>query len=1141
MTRFSLSTTAAMNYAPMSSPRRCLASFGRFTGLLAAVIVLLFSATVLQAQTSLGQIEGTISDASGAVIPTATVILTQVSTQEVHTVTTDGKGFYVATNLPIGDYTAEVKMAGYGSEKRSGLTINADSHVTADFELKVGSANEVVTVEAVQGEAINTTSGEVAHVIDTREVETLPLNGRNYTQVLTLIPGAVVTNPDIFSITTGLNSGNQVINGNRSDSANLTVDGAFNQASGSNGSLINNVGPDFIQEVKIETSNFSAEYGRTSGPAFNIVTKSGTNQWHGSAFEFIRNNVFDARPFFSAFKTHLRFNDFGYGVGGAVIHDKLFFYVGEEFKRLRQQQAPTLFSVPTTAELNGNFQGINNSNGTPLVLFFPGTTTPIPNNNISSLITTDGKAIANVYRVMDSLGAFTDAPAGTAAPPTNNLSISPANPLNFREDFVRIDFNINARNRIFGRWLNDSNSLIDPYGTFVAGGTLPTVPTTRNRPGVSVLVSETFTLTSNIINQATANYSTVSQHIPPYGVNYLRSTYGFQYNKLFPTAGEFPNGIPSVAITNYAPFTGPYFQLNSPTTDIQAGDTLSIVHGNHLIKLGAIYIRNRVDQNGRPNYNGNAVFNGSGSNTTGNALADSLLGNFASYTEANADPVGHFRFSQPEAFVQDTWKATHNLSLEFGVRWQDILPLYAQGNNYGNYDPAYYNPANAITVTTSGKVVPGTGNPYNGIIRTAAPIPADQVNRVPNINTAAYPLIPAVAPRSLYKMNGAFGPRVGFAYAPDEKTSIRGGFGTFYYRPEGNIGFSQVNIQPYLQQIEFDNANLANIGGGTANNTGLQSGISAIDPHLKNPYIDQFSLGIQREMPFGMLLETTYVGNVGHHLLRSPNINTPPIAQVAANLSNSSNFYNPYKGFGSISQQRSDSNTNYNALQVYVSKRRGALAFTGSYTYAKTLGDSSANNNDLVDWQDLNYNYGELNIDRKHAFVTDINYTLPTFKGRNMLLREGPGGFTVTAVWRLQSGPFYDISGNSAHSVLGTRRANYVPGQAIYQQGPCCTLAGHVKQYLNPAAFTAPPDASFGNSGVGQVVLPGLDQLDTNLAKSFRITERIGFRIQADAFNVLNHTNYSSLGTTATSGSSFGRLNGAYPPRQMQFSGKFTF
>ena len=1092
----------------------------------------------VHAQTSLGQIAGTITDATGALIPSATVKITGVSTQSVHTVTSDSNGFFIATNLPIGDYTVEVIKGEYRGEKRSGLSVSADAHLTADFTLQIGAASEVVTVEAVQGEQLNTTSGELSHVIDTKEIETLPLNGRNYTQILTLIPGAVVTNPDIFSITTGLNSGNQVINGNRSDSANLTVDGAFNQASGSNGSLINNVGPDFIQEVKIATSNFSAEYGRTSGPAFNIVTKSGNNQFHGLVFEDLRNNIFDARPYYSAYKTHLRFNDFGFGVGGPILHDRLFFYVGQEYKRLRQQNAPTILTVPSTALLAGDFSGLQ-VNGKPLQLVYPGTTTPIPNNNIASLISMDGKAIGNVYSIIEKLGSFTDSPGGLAALPTNNFSITPNNPLDFREDFVRLDFKINDRNAVFGRWISDHNSLIDPFGTFSTGG-LPTVPTQRNRPGQSYVISETFNFRPNIINQATFNFSFVSQHIPPSGINYLRSTFGFQFAKLFPTAGQYPNGIPSVSITNFSGFSGPYFALNSPTTDIQAGDTVSIIRGNHLIKFGGVYIRDRIDQNGRPNYNGNVVFNTAGNpNTTGNALADALIGQFQAYTEASADPVGHFRFSQPEVFAQDTWKATRNLSVEFGLRWQDILPLYAQGNNYGNFDPSHYNPQNAITVTTGGKVVPGSGNPFNGLVRTSDSIPSDQVARVPNINTAAYPLIPQVAPRGLYKMHGAFGPRVGFAFAATPKTSIRGGFGTFYYRPEGNVGFSQVNIQPYLQNVEFDNANLSNISAGTPNNTGLQGNISAIDPNLKNPYVEQYSLGVQRELPAGMLLETTYVGNVGHHLLRQPNINTPPIALVAANPANNANFYNPYKGFSAINQNRSDSNSNYNALQLYLSKRKGALTLTAGYTFAKSLGDSSSNNGDLANWQDLQYNYGELNIDRKHAFITTVNYQVPAFKGHGFLLREAVGGFLITGVLRLQSGAFYTV--NASAPTLGNRRANYVQGQPIYLKDSRFALPGHQAQWLNPAAFTAPPAGSFGNAGVGQVVLPGLEQTDASLAKLFPIKERFSFKLQADFFNVLNHTNYSTLGTTATSGSSFGRLTGAYPPRQMQFAGKITF
>jgi hypothetical protein len=1090
------------------------------------LLAIAFSMT-LNAQTSLGQIDGTVTDATGAIVPGATITITNAGTQAVRKVTSDTSGFFVATNLPIGDYSVEVKRTGYGSEKRTGLSVVADAHLTANFQLRIGAVTEVVTVTAITGETLNTTSGELSHVIDTQEVEALPLNGRNYTQVLTLIPGAVVTNPDIFAITTGLNSTNQVVNGNRADSANLTVDGAFNLNSGSNGSIVNNVGPDFIKEVKIETSNYSAEFGRTSGPAFNIVTKDGTNQLRGGFSEYLRNNDLDARPYFSSIKTQLIYNNFGYNLGGPILKNKLFFFVGEEWKRLRQQQSPSVQTTPSSAELAGNFAGVAQLN-------YPGTTNPIPSNNIASMMTADGKAIANVFTTMNKLGTYTDQTGAT-----NNLTLIPLNPLNFREDVVRIDYAINSKNNIYGRWIDDRNSLIDPFGTF-SSSNLPTTPTTRLRPGESYLVSETWSIRPTIINQATANFYFVPQDIIPVGVNGQRSTYGFQFTKLFPNSGPYPLGIPYVTIQNFASFQGPYFSMHSHTTDIQLADTVSIIKGNHTIKFGGIYIRNRVDQDGRPAYDGQINFTTSSSTmTTGNALADALLGNFQTYTEANADPTGHFRFNQPEIFAQDTWKATRKLSLEYGVRWQLIRPLYTQGNNMSNFDPSVYNASAAVTVTTAGKVVPGAGNPFNGLVRAGNGVPSDQTIRVPNVNTAAFSQIPLGAPRGFYDMKGAFGPRFGFAYAPNDKTSVRGGFGMFYYRPEGNVTFSQVNVQPWLQNVEFDNANLSNISGGTPNNTALQGSITGINPKLKNSYVEDFSLGVQRELYWNMLLETTYVGNWGHHLLRQPNINAPTPAQVATNTSYNTNYFNPYQGFTTISQNLSDSDSNYNALQLYLTKRTGQVTFTSGYTFGKALGDSSSNNTGLEWWQNRHYNYGAMSIDRRHAFINTVTWQLPSFSGRNLLIREGIGGVQLTGVYRFQSGPYYSITGSAP--TLGTRRANFVSGQSLYAKGDRFTLANHQAQWLNQAAWTAAPANDFGNAGVAQVELPSLQQVDLTFSKAFVITERINFKFVADAFNALNHRNYSSVGTTATSGSSFGRLNGAYPNRQLQLGAKVSF
>jgi Carboxypeptidase regulatory-like domain len=1084
----------------------------------------------MRAQTSFGQIAGNVTDASGAVVPAATVTVTNVGTQVVRTVTTDERGYYILTSLPIGDYSIQVTASGFRGENRTGISITADAHLTSDFQLQIGGATETVTVSAVSGETLNTTSGELAHVIDPKQVANLPLNGRNYIQLMTLIPGAITTNPDNFAITTSLASNTQSINGNRADSSNLTVDGAYNQVAGSNSSLMNNVSPDFIQEVKIATSNFSAEYGRTSGPAFNIVTKSGTNSFHGGAFYFMRNNYLDARNYFAATKTQLIYNDFGYSIGGPVFRDKLFFFGGEEWRRLRQQAAPTRFTVPDSAELAGNFGSTT--------LYMPGTfgttKTPIPGNNISSLITPDGQAIANVYRTMVGLAlSYSDTPTA------NNLTLAPSNPLNFRQDFVRLDYHLNDKHFLYGRWINDNNSLIDPYGTFSDSGVLPTTPTQRNRPGQSYLLAHTWNITPTIINQAQVNFSWAAQRIPPYGVNWERSTFGFQYNRLYPGGGSYPNGIPKVTITNFAPFQGPNFALKSPTTDIEVGDSISFIKGNHLIKAGVIVIRDRVDQNGRPYYTGNINFSGSNAAlTTGNSIADALLGNFASYSEASSDPTGHFRFTQPEAFAQDSWRMLRNLSIEYGIRFQYIQSMYTQGNNMGNFDPAVYAAGTPVQVNTNGTLVPNSGNPFNGLVRAGSGVPANQAGRVPNINTALFPLIPAGAPRGLYNMNGAVGPRFGFAYAANEKTSIRGGYGVFFFRPEGNLTFSQVNVAPFLSNTEFDNGNLGTLGTGTPNTSALQGTITAINPHLVNPYIQQYSLGVQRQLPYDILLETSYVGNVGRHLVRQPNINFPSLPGVAANPSFSTNYFNPYKGYSTINGWLSDSTTNYNALQIYASKRAGRVTFTAGYTYAKNLGDSSSNNVTLENWQNLQYNYGSLSIDRKHAFVGTAVWQIAELRGQNMLVRETLGGWQLSGVGRAQSGPYYTIAGSTT---TGNRRADFQGGPYLVQSGR------NANNYINKSAFIAPNAGVFGNSGVAPVEGPGLQQIDATLAKTFAAERRVQARFQWDMFNVLNRTNYSNLNATLpTRGTSltnnpFGTISAAYPPRQMQFGLRIIF
>lgn len=1104
----------------MPSRRSSLSAFLIF------IVLFVFAATSLNAQTSFGRISGSITDATGAAVPGATVTFRNLDTQVTRSVETNNDGFYVVTNLPIGPYLIEVDQKGFRREQKTGVNVVADGRETVDFRLQVGDTTETVDVTAQAGEALNTTSGELSRVIETKQVENLALNGGNYVQLMTLVPGAVVTNPDQFSVTTSLSATNQNINGNRSDSQNLTVDGAFNLVAGSNGSLMNNVNSNFIQEVKIQTSNASAEYGRAAGVAFNVVTKNGTNQFHGSLFETFRNDHLDARNFFSVQKTKLRYNDFGYTVGGPIKKDKLFFFWGQDWKRLRQNANPSRVTVPATALLNGDFTG-------QAQLFYPGTKNPIPGNNIASLITPDGRAIANVYKLMEkNASAFVDAPG------TNNAILQPNNPLDYSQHIVRIDYHISDKSNLYGRWVSDRNSLIDPYGTF-SGANLPTTPTQRNRPGESFLLAHTWLPTPSLVNEFRANASWASQNIPPYGNTWERSTYGFHFPQLFANGGtgNYRQGIPDVSISGYANFKGPSFALHSPSTDIQVADSVSWIKGSHIVKGGFAVIRDRVDQNGRSSYTGNLSFNASGNaNTTGNALADALLGNFRNYTEASADPLGFFRFWQPGAFVQDSWRVNRRLSLEFGLRWEWLQPWYTQANNMANFVVALYDPSKAVTITNKGTVVPGSGNLYNGLIRAGNGVPSSEQGRVPGSTGPLFQAIPAGAPRGFFDAQNVWSPRFGFAYSVNQKTILRGGFGIFYARPQGNMIFSQLNVPPILQLSQFENGNLANPGGASGV-LAPNGNITAIDPHVVNGYSEQFSFGVQRELPRGMFAEVSYVGNLGRHLLRQPNINQVPFDLNVANqsLPASQQVPNatlvPFKGYSNITMYRSDSVSNYHALQTYLSKRKGKVFFTAGYTFSKALGDSSAQGDNPENYQNRHFNYGPLSFDRRHAFVGTFVWDLPSLQDWNVVARGVMGGWRLNGTVRLQSGQFYSITGSTA---IGTRRVDYVGGDVLVSSGR------DNNNWINKAAFAFPALSRYGNSGTGIVPGPGLRSYDLSVAKNFKMTERFNLKFQTDFFNAFNVANFNGLDTNL-SDKAFGTLGGAYPPRNLQMQLKLTF
>ncbi|HSC28470.1 MAG TPA: carboxypeptidase regulatory-like domain-containing protein [Vicinamibacterales bacterium] len=1103
------------------------------------------AAVTASAQTTTGRIAGTVSDASGAVLPGVTVTATQAGTGFLRTALTDDRGGFVLVDLPGGSYTVKAELEGFKTAVRSEVMLAADGRIGVDFTLQVGTLSETIEVTS-PGESVNTISGELARVVDREQVQNLALNGRNYMQLATLIPGAPLLDDNALNIMTGLGI-NTSINGSRTNASLLMVDGGFNMDSGSNNSQISNVGIDFIEEVSIKTANFSAEYGRNSGAAINVVTRSGGNAFKGSAFEYYRNDDLDANGFLSnargVEKSRLRYNDFGWSLGGPIQQNRLFFFAGQEWKRIRRFTTPTLRTLPTRAMRAGDFSALATAIRDPV------TGQPFPGNVIpTERITPDGRAIANLYSTMEGLASSYD-----DRPVSNNSLFQGDNPFDFRQDIVRIDYHASQDQRLTVRVIHDSYDLIDPFGTFITSN-LPTSQTNRRRPGRNYQFGHAWTISSNLLNEFKANASWNSQRIPPVGDLWQRDTYTFTFPQLFTGGGRFEDSIPDTTISGYAGFNGVARSLVSPTTDIQVSNHMSWLTGAHTLKFGGLVVRNRKDQNGRSLYAGQVNFNSSGnSRTTGNAFADALLGNFRTYTEAAYDPLGLFRFWQGEAFVSDNWRVSRNLSVEAGLRYTWHQPIYTISNNMANFDPSLYDPSRAVTVNRNGTLVAGSGDRYNGMIRVGSGVPDEELGRVPNGQDPDVLAVPAGAPRGLYEAHHLIGPRVSAAWTPtsDGKTAVRGGVGLFYDRPEGNLlfggaGNGPVNSPPYILSSQYENGTLSAPGGGSAPAPAPLGTLAAIDPNLKVPRSWNWSVSVQRELPWQLFGEIGYVGSRGQNLLRQPDINQPSFEALSGNAALPSaqrantNFLRPYKGYSVIQMRISDAKSSYHAMQLFMSRRQGPLRATLSYTLGRAYDSGSGNGDNPEDYQNQSFNWGPSDFDRTHILVGTWTWQLPIFREETMVGRV-LGGWELSGIYRHQSGAPLTITGNTS---IGARRADlvagvdpYVPESERFVPGSAGTV-----QYLNPAAFVPAPEGRRGNTTHGQFRGPGLTVWDLSIRKTFGLTGTVKLQIQGDLFNAFNQTNLRFSGQSLNlSSGGFGTLNQAAPPRNVQLGIRLMF
>jgi hypothetical protein len=1107
--------------------------------------VALFAALTLSCaafgQTTNNQsVSGTVQDSSGAVVPNATVTVVSEGTNLTRSAVSSESGAYFISNVPIGFYELSATAAGFKKYQVSHVEVTVGQQVALNVSLDVGNVNESVTVQA-DAVRVDTTSGEVSNLISGTQASQIQLNGRNFPQLLQLLPGVSTTYSSGFSLFGGygVNNSGQSINGSRTDTFSWYLDGADNKDNGGGGNNFVNINPDAIAEFRVLTSNYSAEYGGSAGAVINIAVKAGTTDFHGVAYEFFRNDAIQARAFNSLTIPPLRFNNFGWNVGGPVWipgllkknSNKLFFFVGEDFKRLRQGATNT-WTVPTLAQRGGNFSALPQSQW-PVdpVSRVPFTGGVVP----ASRWDPNSAKLLNLYPRPNTVGS------------TGNFVFNTVAPLNTNQYLFKVDYNISNKNQLSVHYFRD-------YYTSTQNLTQP-ILYNRNIPGTNSSIQWTFVPNASTVNvaQFTFTGNVISQKTgivanPIFLTDYTRAGQGLTY----PTIYNASNAIPSINIANFSNLTSTPLNFNNFNRIFDWKDDFSKIIGNHNFKAGILIMRSRKNQDNVPAINGTFVFNTTArplglTNTTGNAVADSLLGNFYSYTEASSTREGWYRFTQIEPYVQDDWKVNSRLTLNLGLRWAYMQPQYSALNNTTAFLPQLYNPAQAVRINPStGAIIPNSGNPYNGLALGGEGFPQAALDRIPIANDPSVQALFRGFPKGTANTYwGTWQPRIGFAYdlTGNQSTVLRGGYGMFYERVEGNYLFSAVNNPPFVQQSLIYYGNVANPGGGA-----LQSFPSNINNShfldMKVPRTMNWSLGIQHKFGRDTLLSLSYVGSSAANLSYQQDTNQLLPGTLQRNPGVNVNALRPYLGYADIFQYNTGANFIYNSMQVQLRKQftQGGLVNI-AYTWSKARTDANSYNYQPQDSYNLRGDWGPASYNRNHVFVASYVYPLPFWLHGSNWVQKALGGWQVSGVTTIQTGlPFNvvtssDTAGigfsNAASTSYGGQRPNLV-GNALSGPGAART------QYLNPLAFAVPAAGNFGNLGAFAIYQPLYANWDVSTQKAFPIGERVSASLRAELYNFPNHFSYTTISPTFGA-ANFGQATAATDPRTLQLALKLSF
>jgi hypothetical protein len=1088
------------------------------------VVCCLTGASALFAQLQAGRIEGIVSDPQHAVVTDATVTVTNTGTNISETVKTDSSGNYTVTPLDPGTYTVTAGAAGFQTTVRTGIELSVGQSAEVDLGLVIGATATRVEVNTTTP-ILNTESGSLGQVISNTQVVDLPLNGREFTELAQLSPGAVflAATGNVQNVRPENVNGN-VISGISGQQTVFLLDGADITEYHEGGTYIQ-TSIDALQEFSVEQNSYSAEFSGGGG-TFNSTTKSGTNKFHGDFFEFLRNEKFDARNFFALQRNELKRNQFGATLGGPVLvpkiyngRDKTFFFLSYEGERQLQGNV-TVTPVPTLAQRNGDFS----------------------KNIYDPLTTASGKRqqfpgnIIPQARFAQPAVYFND-----LIPAPNSGSNYVSNPVSdYLDDkvVIRLDQTINASNKLFARYSTDRNRETD-FAAFPALGS-----SYLQGPATNIAGAVTTTFGANVVNEI------LFSHLE----GKYRSTAYFQGQgvAMNEAAGIDPStltGLQNPAISTFPIFTlsgylGTVFtgQVNDgrPKSQNRAmyelADSLTWIKGKHVLKFGTRITRRSAElidsrtSDGSFTYSGVMTQNPASSSGTGDAFADWLLGYPASASRGNYATYWGGIGTYWHFYAQDDWKVSDTLTLNLGLRYEYspwMTPYRGQG---AGFDPTQAQP---IIVSSRTDQIDLNAQPD-------APLGYSLYQQyIQTTHQAGLPLTVTNKDRT------QFAPRFGFAWRPfGEKTVIRGGFGQFFQVESTNIRLN-FNFLPFAL-VETTTAltnvvptqTTANFFQGQAFGAGLSPSKSPVawEPlptHAKVAVDPHWSLGFQRQLPAKMVLGVDYVGTEGLNLPGTLNINDPPAGPGSVQARR------PYPNYGTIAYNNQSTLSTYNSLQVKLEKQvSNDFWYMLSYTFSKSI------TNMEVPAMGGNgfFNRGLSAFDVPQNFTVSGGYALPFGKGKrflgsaNRLTDALVGGWQYQTITNFHSGVPYTptVSRDVANIGVSAQHPNLV--------GRACRKSGSLKNYFILTDFAVPAAYSFGDSGTDVCRGGGFQEVDMSLFKDFRITEGSRLQFRAEAFNLPNSAFFNIPSTTTIDTSNGGQVTStSNQNRQLQFALKYVF